>query len=87
MNGRYPIDSSLPAEVSTTASQLLQYLRYPVFSWAWWWRRMLFFAPIAIVSAVSSGNVHGIFARDAIEGLWVASHVAACTPRMRFTPP
>lgn len=79
MNGRYPIDKSLPAEVATAASQLLQYLRYPVFSWSWWWRRMLFFAPIAIVSALSSGNVHGAFARDAVEGLSVAWRAAVAS--------
>jgi hypothetical protein len=79
LNGRYPIDKSLPAEVATAASQLLQYLRYPVFSWAWWWRRMLFFAPIAIVTAISSGNVHGAFAHDAMEGLSVAWRAAVAS--------
>jgi hypothetical protein len=72
LKGQYPIDKSLPADVATSASQLLQYLRYPVFSWSWWWRRMLFFAPLALVAAVSSGNIHGAFASDALEGLSVA---------------
>jgi hypothetical protein len=72
LNGQYPIDKSLPADVAASASQLLQYLRFPVFSWSWWWRRMLFFAPLAIVAALSSGNIHAAFANDALEGLSVA---------------
>jgi signal transduction histidine kinase len=72
----YPIDKSLPAEVATAASQLLQYLRYPVFSWPWWWRRMVFFAPLAAVIAIANGNDHGEFAHSASEGLAVAWRAA-----------
>ena len=73
---RYPVNGSLPSEVSTAASQLLQYLRFPVFSWSWWWRRMLFFAPLAFVIAMANGNGHGELARSALQGLAVAWHVA-----------
>lgn len=69
---KFPIDKSLPAEISTAASQLLQYQRRPVFSWSWWWRRLLFFGPVAIILAVSDGNSHGMFAQDAGQGLSVA---------------
>lgn len=73
---KYPIDKSLPAEISTAASQLLQYQRRPVFSWSWWWRRLLYFGPIAVIFAISDGNSHGMFARDAMQGLLVAWHYA-----------
>ncbi len=73
---KLPIDKSLPVEISTAASQLLQYQRRPVFSWAWWWRRMLYFGPIAIIYAISDGNSHGMFAQDALQGLSVAWHYA-----------
>lgn len=72
MNHHYPIDRSLPPEVATFASQLLQYQRYPVFSWAWWWRRAIFLAPLAIIESVADGNVHGAFSHDAQEALSVA---------------
>jgi two-component sensor histidine kinase len=71
-----PIDKSLPADVATAASQLLQYLRYPVFSWSWWWRRMMFFAPVAVVVAIATGNDHGVFAQSAPQALAVAWHAA-----------
>jgi signal transduction histidine kinase len=71
-----PIDKYLPADVATTASQLLQYLRYPVFSWSWWWRRMFFFAPVAAVIAIATGNDHGEFAHSAGEALAVAWRTA-----------
>jgi hypothetical protein len=73
---QYPIDKSLPPEVATTASQLLQYLRYPVFSWSWWWRRMIFFTPLAGVLALTYGNDHGEFAHSAVQALSVALHAA-----------
>lgn len=73
---KYPINKSLPAEVSTAASHLLQYQRWPVFSWSWWWRRLLYFAPLAVILAVSDGNSHGMFAQDAMQGLSVAWHYA-----------
>jgi signal transduction histidine kinase len=71
-----PVDRSLPAEVATSASQLLQYLRYPVFSWSWWWRRLIFFAPVAIVMAVSDANEHGTFVQDASQALSIAWRAA-----------
>jgi hypothetical protein len=73
---QYPIDRSLPAEVATAASQLLQYLRYPVFSWSWWWRRMLFFAPVAAVIAIAAGNDHGDFAQSSTQAFSVAWRAA-----------
>lgn len=66
------IDHLLPSDVAATASQLLRYLRHPVFSWSWWWRRMLFFAPVAIAAGLYNGNDHGAFVHDAFEGLSVA---------------
>jgi hypothetical protein len=74
---QYPIEKSLPSEVATTASQLLQYLRYPVFSWAWWWRRMIFFAPVATVIAIATGNDHGAYVHSAMQAADVAWRVAA----------
>ena len=76
MAQQYPIESSLPSEVATTASQLLQYLRYPVFSWAWWWRRMLFFAPLAAVIAFATGNDHGDFVKSSSQAFAIAWHAA-----------
>jgi hypothetical protein len=73
---QYPIEKSLPSEVATTASQLLQYLRYPVFSWAWWWRRMIFFAPVATVVAIATGNDHGAYVHSALQAADVAWRVA-----------
>lgn len=71
---QYPIEKSLPSDVATAASQLLQYLRYPVFSWAWWWRRMLFFAPLAAVIAIATGNDHGEFVKSSSQALSLALH-------------
>jgi hypothetical protein len=73
---QYPIDKSLPSDVATAASQLLQYLRYPVFSWSWWWRRMVFFAPVAAALAIANGNDHGEFAQSASQALAVAWRAA-----------
>jgi hypothetical protein len=69
---QYPVNKVLPAEVATSASQLLQYQRYPVFSWEWWWRRTIFLAPLAIIRSVADGNVHGVFSHDAAEAFSVA---------------
>src|ERR1044071_1154881 len=69
---QYPVDKVLPAEVATSASQLLQYQRCPVFSWDWWWRRAIFLAPLAIIRSVADGNVHGVFSHDASEAWSVA---------------
>jgi hypothetical protein len=71
LNG-YPIDRSLPADVATSASPFLQYQRYPVFSWIWWWRRALLLVPLAIIQAIGNGNVHGVFSHDAGEAFSVA---------------
>jgi hypothetical protein len=73
---QYPIEKSLPSDVATAASQLLQYLRYPVFSWAWWWRRMLFFAPLAAVIAIATGNDHGDFVESSSQALSLALRAA-----------
>jgi len=73
---QYPIEKSLPSDVATAASQLLQYLRYPVFSWAWWWRRLLFFAPLAAVIAIATGNDHGDFVKSSSQALSLAWHAA-----------
>jgi signal transduction histidine kinase len=70
--GQYPINKLLPAEVATSASQLLQYQRYPVFSWEWWWRRAMFLVPFAIIRSVADGNIHGVFSHNAAEAFGVA---------------
>ncbi|HKE94370.1 MAG TPA: histidine kinase [Povalibacter sp.] len=72
----FPIDAALPPEVTTAASQLLQYQRRPVFSWGWWWRRAIFLAPVAIIQGVSNGIGHGVFAHDAVQALAVAIRCA-----------
>lgn len=72
LQDQYQIDRPLPTEVTTAASQLLQYQRYPVFSWGWWWRRAIFFMPLAIIEAIADGNVHGVFSHDAAEAFAIA---------------
>jgi Histidine kinase len=69
---QYPVDKALPPEVTTAASQLLQYLRYPVFSWSWWWRRAIFLLPIGVIIAAVNGNAHGVFAHDAAQAFAIA---------------
>jgi signal transduction histidine kinase len=73
---QHSIEASLPRDVATSASPLLKYQQYPVFSWAWWWRRALLFAPLAIIEAVADGNVHGVFSKDAVEAFGVALRCA-----------
>jgi two-component sensor histidine kinase len=45
----YSLDRQLPAAIRTGHHNLFtRYKDYPVFSWPWWWRRMLLFLPFAI---------------------------------------
>ncbi len=45
----YSLDRQLPAAIRTGYHSIFtRYKDYPVFSWPWWWRRMLLFLPFAI---------------------------------------
>lgn len=48
-SSHYSLNRSLPAAIRTGHHSLFtRYKDYPVFSWPWWWRRMLLFLPFAI---------------------------------------
>lgn len=48
-SSHYSLDRQLPAAIRTGYHSIFtRYKDYPVFSWPWWWRRMLLFLPFAI---------------------------------------
>jgi hypothetical protein len=68
----HPLNRPLPPGVAAGESAFIQfYQQYVVFSWPWAWRRTLVFGSLGVFAGALFGASHGLYAKDAGEGLIV----------------
>jgi len=69
----HSLNQPLPPEVAAGESAFLRfYQTYTVFSWPWAWRRTVLFGAFGLLAGISFGATHGLFVRDAAEGIEVS---------------
>jgi hypothetical protein len=78
----HALNRPLPHDVAAGESAFIQfYQQYVVFSWPWAWRRTLVFGLLGLFAGALFGTSHGLFVKDAGEGIVVT---LACTTANLF---